>query len=199
MRHLGIAWIASQAKRGTRQRFTVLRDAPLITEIERSLDRRGFAWSARYDAMCATASLSLFGITEADVRPREPHPDDVDDPTRTAFMPMSDEAFAAYDQRLGAWFTWNQKVAEYETAVVRVGIVRYWHDRGFDVSDGHGEPLRCLDRFSRQLYAATKGLLPGATLTLDGSGKRAAQTIEDWAAALEQEAKRFRPGSTRGR
>jgi hypothetical protein len=175
--------------------LTELRAAPLIAELEAILTaNRRIEWTAAFEAKCDAASLAVFGITQTDTRPREPHPDDVPDNTPTARFFMGDAAFADYNHKLGAWYHLTGCIGHYEEDVGEAGACAYWRGRGYDVGDEFGEELACFRHLSRQMYVAANGLLPGAKVTLDGSGHRAPQSVDDWAAALEAEARRFRPG-----
>ena len=145
-------------------------------------DVRGAAWSPAYDKAVAVASLAYFGISEADARPSEPHPDEIKDDNGTPWR-FSDSAFVAYDTVLTAWHDWQTTMRGMEEDIAAVGEIAFWSKLGVDVTDGHGAPLQCLPRFERQLYAALKGLLPGARFTPEGTGRRASQSVDDWAAA----------------
>lgn len=170
-----------------------LRDVAAIREIEQLLDQPGGAWAASFAEQCNRLSLSLFGITEADTRPAEPHPDSFGNDDRASQYYFSDEAFASYDAALSAWYQWQEVMSGFEQEEQELGPERYWKRHGIDVTGEDGRPIRCLPYIERQMFAAVKGLLPGAKLTLDGSGKRASQSVEEWGAALAAEAARFRP------
>ncbi len=176
----------------TRSRTVLLRKVPAIAEIEAMLDVRGAAWALAFEAKCDEASLALFGITQVDTCPKEPHPDDIEDKSAISRFSMSDEAFSTYSAAIDRWYDWQTVIAEFERDTSERGLISYFASIGYDVTDGRGSELRCLPYFSRQLYVAHKGLLPGAKVTLDGSGKRAAQSVEEWGAALAAEAARFR-------
>lgn len=192
MRDLKTALRGVSAKVGSRKR-AVLRQLPLIAEIEAMLDRPGVTWTPAFEQRRDAISLALFGITEADTRPVEPHPDQIEDNGPAARWRMSDDALAAYNIALDRWHEWQRKMTVFDRAIKDRGIVSCFARLGYDVTDDVGDPLRCMQYFARQLYVAHMGLLPGAKVTLSGSGKRVAQSAEDWGAALAAEAARFRP------
>lgn len=177
-----------------RNQTIVLRQVPAIAETEAMLGTRGAEWLPAFETKCRETSLALFGITEADTRPIEPHPDSYDKNTGPlSRIWFSAEASAKYEAALSAWYDWQEIMGVFEAGITELGARRFWFKNGIDVTDGEYDPLRCLPYFSRQLYVAVKSLLPGASLSLDGSGKRAAQSVEDWGAALAAEAAKFRP------
>lgn len=152
----------------------------------------GAAWSPQFEAKCDETSLALFGVTHSDVCPKEPHPDDVEDKGPASRYIMSDEAFSSYATLVDRWYDWQAVMAGYEEAVENRGRISFFAGYGYDVTDGQGAELRCLPYFDRQLYVAHKGLLPGAKVTLDGTGRRAAQSVEEWGAVLAAEAARYK-------
>lgn len=171
----------------------LLRSRPLIAEIEKMLEDRSVEWSPKFKEKCDTASLALFGITEDQTRPPEPHPDDIKDDGPSARYRFGDDAFETYNAKLAAWYDFMECTGGFEQDVRARGSAAYWRHRGYDVTDGYGEELRCLPRFERQLYVAVHGLLPGARVTLNGTGKRASQSADEWGSALAAEAARFKP------
>lgn len=175
-----------------RNTTTVLRDLPVIADLEALLRKPSGSWSAEFEARLDNVSLALFGITPKDARPVEPHPDSFDDGRASPFLSFSGEAFDAYNTALDAWYDWQEVLAGYEREVRRFGPTRFWGRHGIDVTDGYGLELDSVQFISLPMYVATKELLPGARLTLDGSGRRAAQSAEEWGAALAAEAARFR-------
>ena len=177
-----------------RNRTFVLRKVPAIAEVEAMLDTPGIGWSQAFEVKCDEVSLALFGITAADTQPAEPYPDSFDQDTGLlSRLWFSDDALSTYNTALSAWYDWQAVIGGFEAEVEELGARTYWARNGFDVTDGVYDSLRCLPYFSRQLYAASKSLLPGARLTLDGSGRRAPQAVEDWEASLKAEVARFRP------
>ena len=171
----------------------VLRNRPPIAEIEAMIENRSIEWSPIFKEKCDAASLALFGVTEDQTRPPEPHPDDIKDEGPMAWYRFGDDAFATYGAKLNAWYQFMSCTSGFDQEVSERGAVAYWRRRGYDVTDGYGEELRCLPRFQRQLYIALHGLLPGARVTLDGTGKRPPQSAEEWGASLAAEAARFKP------
>lgn len=171
----------------------VLRDVPTIMDIERLLDAPGGAWAATFEERSNEASLALFGVTDGDTRLPEPHPDSFGNDDRYSRYFFTAEAFASYNAALEAWYDWQQVMEGFEGEVREAGSDRYWRRYGFDVTDENGEVLRCLPQFERQMYAAMKGILPGARITLDGSGRRRSQSAEEWGTALAAAAAQFRP------
>lgn len=168
-----------------------LRALRQIAEVEAMLDIRGAAWTPAFEQACDRASLALFGITEKDTRPPEPHPDQTPDPSGS-FVRMSDDAYDAYGAALDKWHEWDAVMRRFEQLRDQHGQTRFWTQYQYDVTNGEGEVLRCLPHFERQLYVAHKGLLPGARFTPDGGGRRAAPTAEEWGEALARDAARFR-------
>ncbi len=177
----------------SRSKTVILRKLPLVAEIEELLEDRSVEWQSSFDAKCDETSLALFGITKADTEPAEPHPDDVKDEGPMARFRFSEAAFATYNEALDRYYDFQSVMGVYEADANEIGRVSYWGKRGYDVSDGYMTELRCLSRFDRQLYVATMGILPGAKVTPYGGGRRAAQSVDEWAAALQAEAARFRP------
>lgn len=139
-----------------------------------------------------SVSLSLFGITDADTRPAEPHPDQVESKGANRHR-MGSEAFARYNVMLDAWHDWQTIMDAYEVDLEELGAIRLFGRLGYDVTADTGGELRCLEFIHRPLYIAIKELLPGARVSIDGTGKRAPQSVEEWGAALADEAARFRP------
>ena len=174
-----------------RNQTVVLARLPGISDVEELMGERGVLWSAAFEDKCDAVSLSLFGVKRSDTEPAEPHPDRIKDPNGSAFR-FSNQAFDAYNRALAAWYHWQEVMAGMEAEIDELGAVRFWARNAFDVTDGYGDELRCLPLFSRQMYAAVKELLPSAKLTLNGSGGRAAQSTDDWGAALAAEAARWR-------
>ncbi len=60
----------------------------------------------------------------------------------------------------------------------------YWASHGWDVTDGQGKQLRCMEYLIRPMVCAVERLHPDATLP---------SATDAWAAQLEEEAKRFKP------
>lgn len=179
----------------TRGSTIQLRSVPMIAAIEADLVADpGIAWRPTFEARCDEISLALFGVTFKDVNPKEPHPDEVEDPSPTSGLWMSDEAFASYSDVLDSWYDWQTVMAGFGGEVRRLGYTALFRGFGYDVTNGQGCELKCLPYFARQLYVAHKGLRAGAKVTLDGSGKRAPQSVEEWGAALAAEAAKFRTG-----
>lgn len=147
-----------------------------IMDIEEAV-AAGLGWQPDFQAKVDQVSIALFGITAADtVRP---------EPIRSPGRP--DLSFQA------AWDSWGV----WDTAFYALSNDATWDDRrgyfrsiGVDQFDEIGRELRCFDLFARQIIVAVNGMDPRATLTLDGSGKRAGQSTEDWGAALEADARR---------
>lgn len=154
------------------------------------LDQPGGAWTAAFQERCNQLSLSMFGVIEADTKPAEPHPDDFGENSRHSF---SDTSFASYNTALQAWYDWQQVIGAFQRDIEELGSERYWRRYGLDVTTEDGSLLRCLPLIERQLFAAIKGVLPGAKVTWDGTGRRGSQSVEEWGAALAAEAARFRP------
>lgn len=176
-----------------RSHTIVLRNVPAIAETEAMLSTRGAEWQPAFEAKCKDTSLALFGITKADTQPVEPHPDTFDLNTGPASrIWFSHEALTRYDAALSAWSAWQKVMEKLDSGIAELGARRFWAKNGIDIMNNDYEPLRCLPYFSRQLYVAMKSLLPGARLSLDGSGKRAPQSTEDWGAALAADTARFR-------
>lgn len=71
-------------------------------------------------------------------------------------------------------------------------VVPFFAELGWDVTDKRGQPLRMLYHYVLPLYAAIRGdagaTLPGAPLA----------KTEDWAAAMERDARKFRPSASKG-
>jgi len=174
--------------------MTRLFEVPLIAELEAMLVNPRTSWTKEFEDKASSTSLALFGVTPADTQPADPHPDDFAKSSSRFSSFIHDDGAEAYDRALVAWHAYMGRIAEYEKAVRRSGLANYWRGRGFDVcAPSGGEPLACMQFLHRALYAAVTNLLPGARLTLDGSGGRAAQSVDEWEAALLAEAKRFRP------
>lgn len=172
--------------------IVILRDIPLIAEIEGMLDIRGIEWRADFDAKCDEVSIALFGITKADTIRPEPHPDQFGGASRYFF---GDKELSQYDQALAAWYQWQEDFflpADDEDVWLEEEIIDFWRDTGFDVLDAKGAILRCLHRFERQLLAVGDGLIATARLTIDGSGSRAAADADAWGKSLEEAAARFK-------
>lgn len=175
-----------------RSSATRLRDLPLIAAVEAMHDVRGGSWQPAYDEAVAKASLAYFGVSEGEARPSEPYPDQIEGYDASSCR-SGGEAAMTYAAVLTAWENWQATLFELHAEIDRHGPQVFWARLGIDVTDGRGGLLRCLPRFERQLYAAVKGLLPGARFTPEGMGRKAAQSVEDWAAALARDAARFRP------
>lgn len=157
------------------------------------LDQPGGAWTAAFQERCNHLSLSMFGVTEADTKPAEPHPDSFGKDEQYSRYFFSKEAFASYNAALEAWYDWQHVMGVFEGEIKELGSERYWRRYGLDVTTEDGSLLRCLPFIERQLFAAIKGVLPGAKVTWDGTGRRGSQSVEEWGAALAAEAARFRP------
>lgn len=170
-----------------------LREVPAIRELELLLDAPGGAWAATFEERFNQLSLSLFGVTQADTNLADPHPDTFVGDERSERYIFSRTAMASYGAALAAWEDWQKVMLTFEREEREMGSERYWMRHGLDVTDGCGMPIRCLPYIERQMFAAVKRVLPGAKLSLDGSGKRASQSPEEWGAALAAEAARFRP------
>lgn len=189
MRDLKSALAGVSSKVRSRGPIT-LRDLPLVAEMEAMLTTPGITWTPAFESKRDATSLALFGITDADTRPIEPHPDDYHDARALA---ADLKARAKYDAALAAWGDWQIKMGRLDAGIRQLGVATAFARLGYDVTDEDGAVLNCFQYFARQLYVAHMGLLPAAKVTLNGSGKRAAPTAEEWGAALAAEAARFRP------
>lgn len=173
----------------------IMRSLPSIVEIEEMAQVPGADWRPDFEAKCAAASLPLFGITVDDTKPPEPHPDSFGNTGRLSSFVFEDKAFASYNAALGAWHSWMASFEYIEADIKGLGAVRYWMRRGIDISAEYtgGDALKCYPHFERQMIVSVHELLPGVRFTPDASGKRPAQSVEEWGAALAAEAKRFKP------
>ena len=183
-----LAGLGAQTRKPTK-----LRGVAAIEELERLLDEPGGAWAVKFEERCDQISLALFGVTKRETDPPEPHPDGFGQEDRHSRFFFSEQAFSSYNAALAAWYDWQEVIVAFEGELEQLGSERYWKRLGYDVTDENGGVLRCLPYLERQMYAAVHGVLPGARVTLDGTGKRAPQSTEEWGAALAAEAARFRP------
>src|ERR1044072_1061239 len=139
--------------RGKRNEPILLRKVPMIAELEALLEKPGASWAPTFEPRCNEVSLALFGITQGDTNPKEPHPDDIEDKSSSIFpFYMNDVAFSGYAASLQRWDDWQVVIDEYERDIGERGPKSYFARIGYDVTDGYGVELQCLPFFSRQLY-----------------------------------------------
>jgi hypothetical protein len=160
-----------------------LRDLPGVASISgwcHQPDR--WQYPTVIDTMAALdeVSIGLFSITRDDTRSEEGMEFTADE---------GEEPFTAeeYEERFNATRApWPEARQFYEAI-------------GWDLSDGHDGELICAHWFARQIIAATLGLVEGARLTPDGSGKwsthddddETATDDDDMAKRLENEVAAF--------
>lgn len=160
-----------------------LSEAPLIAEAE-AMVRAGKGWSAAFEVRADEISVALFGITKADTFPPA-----VD---RNAFYEGRTINAARHNAALYELESLNESLWTLESDNAPYDeTIDWWLEAGIYVGGDDEKPLRCLSFFERQLNAAVDSLLPGAVLTLDGTGKRAAQSSEAWGASLAADAAQF--------
>ena len=164
-----------------------LRDFAGVADIERSMQGQG-VWltQAELQERVDNVSIALFGITEADTR-RVP----ID--AKTA---MGSDPFYNHDKHGPLVDASERDCAAWEKQFELVNAIAASPD-GFlaigdiQITDDVGNPLACIGAFIRQLFALNQGLVPGAVLTPDGSGRRSSVDAERWGTSLEREAKAF--------
>lgn len=159
--------------------FCFLPDIAMIEQVVTA----GHGWDATFLKIVDNVSIALFGITAADTMRTEP--------MRSPGRP--DPAFKVEWER---WVEWDEALAPLAAGVSWTERCDYLESLGIDQFDENGNALRCFDLFARQMVVAVRGLDPRAKLTLDGSGKRSGQSVDDWGAALEADARRHK--SSRG-
>lgn len=161
----------------------ILRDLPLIAEIER-LIVSGQSWAKNFETRTDEVSTALFGVTKADTV------------AATEAVAPSSRGWDMAATRKDAEARGDLERLMTAPAEREVSVDEYyfwWEERGFDIEGEPGSwiPLRCLYLFERQMLAAAGELMPGAKLTPDGSGNRAAQTAEAWGGSLAADAAKF--------
>lgn len=171
----------------------ILRDIPLIAEIERWIWQvPGITWRPEFERRADEVSIALFGLTRNDARPPEPHPDQFRGKAGDTWFQFSDASLTAYDVALRSWYEWEAKFVDLDDPdLTEAEIDDLWADLRIDVRDEAGEVLRCLEFFDRQLIAAVEEL-GTARFTSDESGRRGQQDASSWGDALEAEAARFK-------
>lgn len=160
-----------------------LRDVPLLMEVE-ALIRAGKSWAADFSAKVDEVSIALFGITAAETEPAPPASDNFYNGSTFDQAAWS----AAHDERedlLADLWVPDADRASYDE------LIDWWAEEGVLICDENDVPLRCLSFFGRQLNAALYELVPGAKLTIDGTGKRSTQSADAWGASLAAEAAEF--------
>jgi len=169
-------------------------DLPGIAAIERGMNLPNRHWAPENDDLVERTlrySAENFGRTEEQTwfhyperfwalyDENDPYDDDDD-------AEISEDRQFVYDQ-LNAADDWGLHfVVLSEPFEVQRPL---WEALGWDVTDGKGQPLTCLDTFARVLLAHAKGL------PLQGDDTPP-QTVsaESWGSKLEAEARKFRGG-----
>jgi hypothetical protein len=178
-------------------------ELPGIIDVERLASARGGLW--REDdperiALTDHVSISLFGITEGDTERPEPSFADFLEPAdrilweRSTYLPVAAFPIArtAYEKACDECRSWEDQFSVlYDDQIADEDIDSFWRVLGIDVTDSHGNHLHCLHAFSCQIIVVARNLLPGASLTPDGSGRRASPDAETWGRAMAAAAKAF--------
>jgi len=151
----------------------LLRDLPGIQALEDRylLNARSGADDFNFDHTCWRLACKLFGLEEGGLRPDWPAGVDEDHPD-----------FEAHLEAEIVW--WSQ----FECPSSDVERIAFFSARGWDVTDGHGHALYCLDNLAVPLEAVIKGLaghLPREEHQLDE---------EELERKLRGEVARFRSG-----
>ena len=158
----------------------VLYDIDSLMEIEAAV-AAGAGWRPDFQAKVDRVSVALFGITAADtIRP---------EPVRSPGNP--DRGFQADWER---WAAWDAAFAALSKDASWDARCDYFDEIGVERFDENDRELRCFDLFARQIIVAVNDMDPRAKLTLDGSGTRSGQSVDDWGAALEADARRHKMG-----
>ena len=166
----------------------ILREIPLIAEIEDLLADPSIEWRPDFDAKCDDVSVRLFGVTAADTKPAEPHLDQF-----SSTQQLDDRTLGGYSKALGEWHQTEIDLwVPTRKEMLESELLEFWDDAGFDVTDANGSILRCLPRFARQMLATESDACPQARLTMDGSGSRHVQSAEIWGASLAEQARHFK-------
>ncbi|WP_148648522.1 hypothetical protein [Sphingobium baderi] len=178
-------------------------ELPGIAEVEKLASARGGLW--REDdpervALTDRVSVSLFGITEDDTYRPEPvftdflTPADRIEFARYQFVSVDRFPYArkAHDKATDAWYAWEAQFnILYDESIADEDRAKFWQVLGIDGTDERGSQLCCFHAFSRQLIVVARGLLPGATMTPDASGRRASPDADTWGQAMAAAAKAF--------
>jgi hypothetical protein len=178
-----------------------LLELPGIVELEKLCRGQGqWLTQAEIAERADVVSVSLFGLTEADTYKQaityiEAMGDDpiFDRSKHGPIVDASERAVQEWERNFAVLYDEVGEVDEDEW-------VEFFETIGFDVLAGNGEQLECLHHFSRQMICCARGLLPAAIFTPDGSGRRGASPsvdAETWGAALEKEARAFKPSRHR--
>lgn len=127
-------------------------------------------------------SIKYFGIAESDTY--YAFPDDFEELKRS----KPEEAYRLQDER-------DEFDARFFCAPNRPfgELLSYLDSRGWDLTNDNGGPLRLLERFARQIEAATRGLVEGACLPSVEAVK-----AEKWEANLAEAAKQHMKRKARG-
>jgi hypothetical protein len=181
-----------------------LRDLPGvqgITDLCRNPRNFDYPQSSYTAEKIAAVSIGLFGITQWDTefchaKPVFEDDDDEEDSAADESDEVPPAVLDAYDLWTQARRTYQEQSVAYEaqfhpTRVPWSEIEPFWLALGWDLSDGKGAELVSAHCFARQIIAAARGLVPGAVLTLDGSGAWGAEGAEQVSGdTLEERLKR---------
>jgi hypothetical protein len=169
-----------------------LRDLPGVAEIEAALHVPGRQLDKQYDDLderIAKLSRRLFGLADAETA-FVPGPSD----GRTERSGIGRDSVELFiyneqgEQRLDAWEA-HFEFLDYE---YDEEAEQFWTVMGWDVTDGSGEELLCMEYFGRPLTCLVKRLHPAARLSNEGGAPASGESAEEWGRKLEEEARRFK-------
>lgn len=164
-----------------------LRELPGVAEIEEALHVPGWHLLKQYDDLeerIAALSRRLFGLSASETGYTPGPSDGYFDYARELFI-FNEEG----ERRCDAWEL-NFEFLEYE---YDEEAGQFWTAFGWDVTNGAGAELLCMEYFGRPLAALLKNVHPAARLSLTGDDPLdATREAEEWGKRLEEQARAFR-------